>query len=213
MMDNNMMNDGMMNKGKMNNGMMNKDSMNNDCPPLGVVFDGDGEREVYGDYGFSRGDVAYLFSSNYNISTEETMNGKIQKVFRVRLPDNDCYTLAIISTDSGPVLVELGPVWYLDEQKVMVQEGDMVSVKGSRLRSNGRFMMLASQMKLNNKMVRLKNMNGKNDTNSPTQMRGSSMQQSGMMNGNNNGDNNSWFDNSSQNNGNSSWFNGQPGKK
>ena len=142
--------------------VMSDDSMaNGKCSPMDLtVFEDKDEKQAYQMNGFSRGDMKYLYSYKYDPRTEVTINGRASKVLRVQYPDDDCYLVAIVKSDQGDFLVNLGPVWYADENNLIVVEGDNISIKGSKIKTNGRYIIIASELKKDDKSLTLRNQNG-----------------------------------------------------
>lgn len=124
------------------------------------VFQEEDEEQMYNGSGFSRGDIRNLFTYKYDPKSEMSVSGNVTKVARVQFPDNNCYLIAVVKTDSGDYLVNLGPVWFADENNVMIMEGDTLQIKGSKMRSNGRFVILGQEVKKNGQTLVLRNMSG-----------------------------------------------------
>lgn len=124
------------------------------------IFEDDDEVQAYRDHGFSRGDMRNLFNFRYDPRTEIAVEGTVVKVMRVRLPDDHSYLLAVLKTDNGDFLTNLGPVWFADEHHVLLNDGDRIYVKGSRVRTNGRTVILASEFKKGGQSLILRNTSG-----------------------------------------------------
>lgn len=124
------------------------------------VFDQNDEQALYDKYGYSRGDMHHVFNYKFDINTVETFSGTVSKVMRARYPDGDCYVLIIISTDSGDYLVNVGPVWYIDQNSWVINEGDTIQLRGSKVRMNGRFLILVSEIKKNGEVLKFRDFQG-----------------------------------------------------
>jgi|GEM_PF-5279051 hypothetical protein len=141
------------------------------------VFEEADEENVYGDHGFTRGDIKNLYVTKYDPKSEQTINGNVQKILRVQFPDGNCYFVAVIQMDTGTILVNLGPVWFADENNMVVNEGDQVQVVGSLIRTNGRYILIASQLKKDGQSLQLRNQSGSPQWGAPKSQKGTSTQQ------------------------------------
>jgi hypothetical protein len=65
-----------------------------------------------------------------------------------------------MKTDSETVSVILGPAWYIEEQQFMVEPGDALEVKGSRMSVQGQPTMIAGEVKKGDKSLKLRNETG-----------------------------------------------------
>lgn len=136
------------------------------------VFEEDDEIQTYKDHGFSRGDMRNLYSYKYDPKTEQTFSGNIVKVMRVKFPDDNSYLLAVLKTDAGDYLVNFGPVWYADENNFEINEGDALSVRGSKIKTKGRYIIIASEAKKGGQNLVLRNRTGSPQWGNPKAQRG-----------------------------------------
>ncbi len=136
------------------------------------VFEEEDEVQTYKDYGFSRGDMKNLYTFRYDPKNELSINGHVAKVMRVRFPDENSYLIAVLKTDSGEYLLNLGPVWFADENNFEVNEGDVLDVKGSKIKTKGRFIIIASEVKKDGQTLVLRNRNGSPQWGNPQAQRG-----------------------------------------
>lgn len=133
----------------------------NQCSTMDIsVFEESDEESVYNDHGFTRGDIKNLYTYKYDPKSEQTIKGTVVKILRVQFPDNNCYLIAVLSTDRGNVLANLGPVWFADENNMVVNEGDQIDVSGSVIRTNGRYIIIAGQLKKAAQSLQLRNQSG-----------------------------------------------------
>lgn len=124
------------------------------------IFDQNDQETLYSKYGYSRGDMHHIFKYGYDTKTVETFRGTVDKVMRARYPDGDCYVLLILKTDDGDYLVNLGPVWYIDENGLVVNEGDSLQVRGSKVRMNGRFLIISAEIKKDGEVLKFRDSQG-----------------------------------------------------
>lgn len=137
----------------------NNDSLGCDRFELNI-FDQNDEHTLYNKYGYSRGDLHHIFKYTYDVNTVQTFRGNVNKVMRVRYPDGDCYVVVLLNTDSGDYLVNLGPVWFIDENGLVVNEGDSLQVRGSKVRMNGRYLIITSEIKKDGEILKFRDMQG-----------------------------------------------------
>lgn len=145
----------------------------NSCSTMDLsVFEEADEENVYNNFGFTRGDIKNLYIYKYDPKSEQTVCGTIAKILRVQFPDNNCYLVAVMNTTQGNVLANLGPVWFIDENNLVVNEGDQIDVTGSVVRTNGRYIVIASQFKKNGHSLTLRNQSGNPQWGSPKSQKG-----------------------------------------
>lgn len=137
-----------------------------------AVFEEADEEGVYGDHGFTRGDMKNLFVTKYDVKSDQTINGNVLKILRVQYTDGNCYFIAVVQIDSGLILVNLGPVWFADENNIVINEGDTVQISGSLIRTNGRYILIARQLKKDGQTLQLRNQAGNAQWGSPKSQRG-----------------------------------------
>lgn len=144
-----------------------------ECSPGDLrVFEEDDEREVYGNFGFSRGDMKYLYTHKYDPKHEETVKGRVSKLMRIQFPDSDCYLIAVVSSSKGDFLVNLGPVWFIDENNMLIKEGDTIEVKGAKVKTNGRHILIGAELKKDDRTLTLRNQSGNPQWGTPKVQRG-----------------------------------------
>lgn len=150
----------------MDQGMSGTDKMN--------IYDKADEKQLYSKNGFSRGDLIKLYQAKFSNSEMETVTGDVKQVLRVQFPDKDCYLIAILSTDSdsAKVGVNIGPVWFLEENDMAINEGDMIQVTGAKIRTNGRYVLIATEITKNGKTLNLRDKEGNKLWGSPKFQKG-----------------------------------------
>lgn len=89
------------------------------------------------------------YNKKFDQKTVQTITGKVVKVDRTAVPMKGMSPgfSAVIKTDKGEeVQVQVGPVWFTSfyKQKWDVKAGDAVSVTGSRVKLDGKDIIMAS---------------------------------------------------------------------
>lgn len=130
-----------------------------DCIDI-TVYEQDDANTLYTQYGYTRGDMLNVLNYNYDPSTAGTFSGTVRKVLRARYPDGECYLLAIINNEDGNTLVNLAPVWHIDQNGMTIDENDTIQVRGSKVRMNGRFLIIGSEVKKEGKVAKLRDVMG-----------------------------------------------------
>jgi hypothetical protein len=65
-----------------------------------------------------------------------------------------------VQTDREEIQVILGPVWYLEQQKLALGPGDLVEIRGSRIIVEERPYLIAARVKKGKKTWQLRNREG-----------------------------------------------------
>ncbi len=127
-----------------------------------VIFEQDDEKEVYNDHGITRGDLSYLNDVKFNADKVENISGDVFKVMRVQFPDQDCYLIAVVMTkaNNGKVSINLGPIWFLEENGFQLFEGDSIQVTGAKMRTNGQNVVIATELSSNGKSINIRDKAG-----------------------------------------------------
>lgn len=139
---------------------------NSENPTTGTdkinIYEQDDEKDSFDQYGFTRGDMAYLYNGGFDPSQIQTINGEVKKLYRIQFPDQDCYLIAILETkaNNGKLAVNLGPVWFIEENGLALNEGDNIQVTGAKMRSNGRFLVIATSLTKSGKSVNIRDQDG-----------------------------------------------------
>ena len=98
---------------------------------------------------------------NYDPSTVETVKGEVLGVDHVASPRARSGGVHLtIKTDSETISVHLGPAWYVDAQKPLLQKGDHVEVEGSRVSVDGKPAIIARQVQKDGQTLMLRNTAG-----------------------------------------------------
>jgi hypothetical protein len=98
----------------------------------------------------------------YDQSTVTTITGTIQSVDTLSGRRGNFHMIQLTVKDtSGTVSVNIGPSFYLDEQKISFRAGDTVEVTGSKVQFNGADVILAAQVKEQGKTIILRDDSGR----------------------------------------------------
>lgn len=65
-----------------------------------------------------------------------------------------------LKTPAGPMVVHIGPPWFLEDKGFLVQEGETVTVKGSRVVLDGVPFLIAAEVRAGDRSLRLRDENG-----------------------------------------------------
>jgi hypothetical protein len=97
----------------------------------------------------------------FNPATIETIKGDVTTVQTVTPSRGMSKGVHVdVKTEVGTIPVHLGPSWYLDKQDRSVKIGDKVEVTGSRVTFQGKPAIIASELKLNDEVLILRDKNG-----------------------------------------------------
>jgi hypothetical protein len=107
-------------------------------------------------------DAAYQRNGGlYNVKTEQMINGRIMKVDSIAPAGSmpgEVYLMVKTTAETTTVLV--GPGWYLSDQNFLVNGGDSARIIGSRVRFEGRTVIIAREIKVGNGRLQLRGANG-----------------------------------------------------
>ncbi len=103
------------------------------------------------------------YNSLFNPSAVETIHGTVQRVDTFRLEGTPIQgtSLQILTDDGRTMIVHAGPHPYLERQNISFHPGDKVTITGSPANWNGRDIVLASQIKVGDKTLMLRDEQGK----------------------------------------------------
>src|SRR5262245_39589647 len=65
-----------------------------------------------------------------------------------------------VQTNEGAMIVHLGPGWFIDRQDRALNKGEAVEVKGSRVQLDGKPVMIATEIKCGDDILRLRDKDG-----------------------------------------------------
>ncbi len=98
----------------------------------------------------------------YDQSTVTTISGTIQSVDTLSGRGGNFQLIQLTVKDtSGTIAVNIGPAFYLDQQKILFKVGDAVEVTGSKVQFNGTDVILAAQVKGGGKTITLRDDSGR----------------------------------------------------
>lgn len=98
---------------------------------------------------------------HYNPETVRVFEGKISSVQTfgdVTRPTP--HKQILMRTLQGEVVVDLGPVWFIELQDINLYPGEQVKVVGSLIKIEGTRYVIASSITINNNTVKLREANG-----------------------------------------------------
>jgi hypothetical protein len=98
----------------------------------------------------------------YDPRTVENQQGEITKIERIPSRGRMFRGVhALLKTDQGETLpVHLGPEWFIDEQEIVLEAGDKVQVRGSRVSFAGKPALIAAELTKDGRTLRLRDENG-----------------------------------------------------
>jgi hypothetical protein len=101
----------------------------------------------------------------YNPQTVTTLKGTVERL--EQLPSMGrgggrgmMYNGVLLSTAKGSILVHLGPTWYMSQEKFAVMTGDPMEVTGSRVTLNNQPAIIAKEITVKNKTLKLRDDQG-----------------------------------------------------
>ncbi len=101
----------------------------------------------------------------YNPQTVTTVKGTVERL--EQLPSmgpgagrGAMYRDVLLKTAKGPILVHLGPSWYLNQQKVSIMVGDPMEATGSQVTLNNRPAIIAKTITIKGKTLTLRDDQG-----------------------------------------------------
>lgn len=101
------------------------------------------------------------YSKMYNSKTVETITGEVVNVQRfVPFKGMSQGVYIDVKTDQEAVTVHLGPAWFLKRQADLIQEEDMVEVKGSTITFREKQIIVAAEVKKGNATLTLRDTAG-----------------------------------------------------
>jgi hypothetical protein len=107
--------------------------------------------------GLNRGNITQL----YDISTVETITGKIAKIDTAqsgygRFPG----IILNLKGDKQEINIFAAPVWYLEQEKLQFETGESITVTGSRITFQNKPLIIAKDFDYNKKKSVIRNDNG-----------------------------------------------------
>jgi hypothetical protein len=101
------------------------------------------------------------YMSMFNPKTVETISGEVIRVGRiVPFKGMSRGVHLLLKTDKENISVHLGPAWFIENQDIKVEPGDRVEVKGSRITFRGKPIIITTELKKGDIILRLRDENG-----------------------------------------------------
>ena len=94
----------------------------------------------------------------YDPQTVETVSGEVTQL--QKMPGRAPGLHLQVKTDKETLTVILGPLAYLQEQKMDIAVGDKVEVKGSRVKDPQMAMLIAAELKKGDQVLKLRDDQG-----------------------------------------------------
>ena len=82
----------------------------------------------------------------YNVATEVTLSGTVDDVKTVPGPGMQVGVHIMLKSAAGTLQVDLGPEWFMSQQKYTLVKGDAISVAGSRVKVGATDMVIAREI-------------------------------------------------------------------
>ncbi|HRI84230.1 MAG TPA: DNA-binding protein [Ignavibacteria bacterium] len=87
------------------------------------------------------------YNRMYDVNTVETINGMVISIDQISHGNRMSNGIHLqLSTKSGNITVHLGPSWYIDNQDVLINKNDDVTVTGSRVNYEGEMVIIAKEL-------------------------------------------------------------------
>ena len=98
----------------------------------------------------------------YDPQTVQTITGKVTAVDNLTSGKGSGvgWRRLTLQTDQEAIPVILGPAWYLEQQKVTLNPGDALEVRGSRITFEERPYLIAAEVKKGKKTLKLRDQDG-----------------------------------------------------
>ena len=101
------------------------------------------------------------FSRMYNPDTVVTVSGVVEKIENV-MPFRGVSqgVHLVLKTKTEVLSVHLGPAWYINAAEMVIVSGDELDVTGSKIDFEGEPALIASMIKKNDRILKLRDNNG-----------------------------------------------------
>ena len=97
----------------------------------------------------------------YNTETVETITGKVVSVDKITRRKGMSYGVYLnVKTGKETISIHLGPGWYIENQSIIVEPEDKVEIKGSRIIFNGKPAIIAAEVNMGGKILKLRDEKG-----------------------------------------------------
>lgn len=105
-------------------------------------------------------DPGSAYNSRFNPRTVETLSGKIVKMDLFKPKGMGPGVQIILKTDAETLPVHLGPLLFMMKLKREIAPGDEIEITGSRVDLEGKPVIMASEVKKGDKVLKLRDGNG-----------------------------------------------------
>lgn len=124
---------------------------------LVFLFSACGQKER--DRGYSEREQMNGFPQ-FNRNTVEKISGEVLSVVSVPDPQYGSVVHILVRTNKGEIPVHLGPSWFVEGNEMQIIPGDMVEVEGSQIYIEGRVFVIASELKKDDYVLKLRDRDG-----------------------------------------------------
>jgi hypothetical protein len=102
------------------------------------------------------------YGTMWDAKTVETVKGEVVSVdkFTPGRGENSYGLHLTIKTDTGTLPVILGPGWYIEQKQFVINPGDKAEISGSRMEIKGQSKIIAAEVSIDGKILRLRHDNG-----------------------------------------------------
>ena len=83
----------------------------------------------------------------YNVATEVTLTGTINEIQTMTGPAGQGGVHLMLKTSTETIRVNLGPSWFLTQEKYAFAKGEAVTVTGSRVKMDASEVVIAREIK------------------------------------------------------------------
>ncbi|MDR4507624.1 MAG: hypothetical protein MRJ65_05200 [Candidatus Brocadiaceae bacterium] len=102
-----------------------------------------------------------VYGRMFDPKTIETICGKVTKVERITPMKGMSGGIHLtVKTDKEEIAVHLGPAWYIENQDMILEQNDMIEVKGSRITFEGKPAIIAACVKKDSAVLTLRDEKG-----------------------------------------------------
>jgi hypothetical protein len=101
------------------------------------------------------------YGKMYDPKTVETISGEVVSVDKIIPMKGMSYGVHLtVKTNKETISVHLGPGWYIESQDVKIMPKDKVEVEGSRITFEEKPVIIASEVRKGNQVLKLRDENG-----------------------------------------------------
>jgi hypothetical protein len=102
------------------------------------------------------------YNKMYNVNTVETISGEVVSVDKISPVKGMSFGIHLLvrTTDKDTISVHLGPGWFMDKQKIIINPKDEITVTGSRIIYQNNPAIIASEIKKGEDTIILRDKNG-----------------------------------------------------